>query len=49
MVKHKCGYEEDMRCKRCGSPLIENKGGLYCPHCGRQVTVICPGCGKPWL
>ncbi|MCK4270978.1 MAG: DNA helicase PriA [Methanogenium sp.] len=50
MLKHSCGYEAEIFCKKCGRPLIyRENGGLYCPYCGREVTIICKGCGKPWL
>ncbi|MFA5395835.1 MAG: Sjogren's syndrome/scleroderma autoantigen 1 family protein [Methanogenium sp.] len=50
MLKHTCGYTAPIHCKNCGRPLMqrENNSQLYCPYCGRQVTMICPGCGKPW-
>ncbi|EHQ34505.1 hypothetical protein [Methanoplanus limicola] len=50
MPKHKCGFDEKIRCKKCGRFLEDNgKGSLHCPYCGRQATIICPGCGRPWL
>ncbi|WP_319642042.1 DNA helicase PriA [Methanovulcanius yangii] len=50
MLRHTCGYEADVHCRKCGRELIyHEKNGLYCPYCGRKVTMICPGCGKPWL
>lgn len=49
MLKHSCGYEAPLYCKKCGAPLSYLEvGGLFCPRCGRKVTMICPGCGKRW-
>ncbi len=49
MLTHTCGHEMEIYCKRCNKPLIHNpRLGLYCPQCGREVTMICPGCGQRW-
>ena len=50
MVRHECGFEAPIYCKRCGRPLScdERTGGLFCPHCGRRVSLLCPGCGRLW-
>ncbi|MDV4343805.1 DNA helicase PriA [Methanoculleus sp. YWC-01] len=49
MVRHECGFEAPIYCKRCGRPLENNeRTGLYCPHCGRRVSMLCPGCGRLW-
>ncbi|MDI6866182.1 DNA helicase PriA [Methanoculleus sp.] len=49
MVRHECGFDAPIHCKRCGRPLVSNERlGLYCPHCGRRVSMICPGCGRLW-
>jgi ribosomal protein L37E len=49
MLRHECGYEQDVICRRCGNPMVYNKRlGLYCPKCGHETTLLCPGCGKKW-
>jgi len=49
MLRHECGYELDLLCKRCGTPLLyENRQGIFCPSCGRKVTLVCHRCGKKW-
>lgn len=49
MVTHDCGYEQEIRCRRCGTPVAYNeRTGLYCPKCGHEITLLCPGCGKKW-
>ncbi|MBP1928091.1 ribosomal protein L37E [Methanolinea mesophila] len=49
MLRHECGYEQDIICRRCGNSMIYNKRlGLYCPKCGHETTLLCPGCGKKW-
>ncbi|KQC03419.1 MAG: DNA helicase PriA [Methanoculleus sp. SDB] len=49
MVRHICGYEAEIFCKKCGRPMTSTeRGGLWCPHCGRKITIVCPGCGKRW-
>ncbi|MDH7592838.1 MAG: DNA helicase PriA [Methanomicrobiales archaeon] len=49
MLRHSCGYNSKIICKKCGTELLyRERAGLYCPACGRRVSVICPGCGKVW-
>jgi len=49
MIRHECGYEMEILCKRCGTPLQYNpRLGLHCPACGREVTILCHKCGKKW-
>ncbi len=49
MIQHECGYEIDIRCKKCDKALIYNERlGIHCPSCGREVTLLCHGCGKKW-
>lgn len=49
MVRHECGFEQEIFCRRCGFPVFYNrKIGLHCPRCGREITLLCPGCGKRW-
>ncbi len=49
MVRHECGFEQEILCRRCGSPVVYNeKIGLHCQKCGREITLVCPGCGKRW-
>jgi hypothetical protein len=49
LLRHECGYEESMYCKNCRQPLTYNpRLGIYCPSCGREVTMLCPGCGQRW-
>ncbi len=49
MLRHECGYEQEIYCRRCGALVIYNQRlGLYCPQCGREVTLLCHGCGKKW-
>ncbi|MFA5003116.1 MAG: hypothetical protein WC502_09115, partial [Methanolinea sp.] len=49
MVMHECGYEQEILCRRCGTPLsYKERTGLYCPKCGHEITLLCPACGKKW-
>jgi uncharacterized Zn finger protein (UPF0148 family) len=49
MLRHDCGYELELLCKRCGTPLVyQERLGLSCPSCGRTVTLVCHRCGKKW-
>lgn len=49
MIRHVCGYNLEILCKNCRKPLAYNpRQGLYCPFCGHEVTLVCPGCGKKW-
>lgn len=49
MVRHECGYEQEILCRRCGSTVVYNeRTGLFCPRCRRGITMVCPGCGKKW-
>ncbi|MDI6719482.1 MAG: DNA helicase PriA [Methanomicrobiales archaeon] len=49
MLRHSCGFEANIHCKKCGGPLEDrDRIGLFCPRCGRRVTAVCPGCGKLW-
>lgn len=33
-----------LRCQKCRNPII--KGAKKCSHCGLDLTVECPKCGK---
>lgn len=49
MIRHTCGYEASVYCKKCGRPMAQTeKGQIWCPHCGRKIHMVCPGCGKLW-
>ncbi|WP_067050129.1 DNA helicase PriA [Methanofollis ethanolicus] len=49
MIRHACGYEAPLYCKKCGRPLeYTERRGIFCSYCGRQVTMLCPKCGKRW-
>ncbi|NTU99951.1 MAG: DNA helicase PriA [Methanoregulaceae archaeon] len=49
MLRHECGYELDLRCRQCGAHLLhEPRLGIFCPSCGRRVTLVCHRCGKKW-
>jgi primosomal protein N' len=49
MLIHTCGYKSDILCRRCEKPLVyRERSGMFCPACGHEVTIICPGCGKRW-
>ncbi|HMA05320.1 MAG TPA: DNA helicase PriA [Methanomicrobiales archaeon] len=49
MLRHSCGYEANFHCKNCHLPLSHDERiGLYCKKCGRRITTVCPGCGRPW-
>jgi len=42
-----CGKKSPVgpfRCPKCKSPVED--GFRACSHCGRSLTVACPGCGK---